>query len=60
MNSLSNQIHEQFYKMRVGLFKQLNEQVSEQVSNQVRDKEYFQVRTQVVNRVKRVKLNVKL
>lgn len=56
MNSLSNQIHEQFYKMRVGLFKQ----VSEQVSNQVRDKEYFQVRTQVVNRVKRVKLNVKL
>ena len=52
MNSLSNQIHEQFYKMRVGLFKQLSEQV--------RDKEYFQVRTQVVNRVKRVKLNVKL
>jgi hypothetical protein len=57
MNSLSNQIHEQFYKMRVGLFKQLNEQVSEQVSNQVRDKEYFQVR---VNRAKRVKQNVKL
>lgn len=60
MNSLSNQIHEQFYKMRIGLFNQIREQVSEQVSNQVRDKEYFQVRNQVVNRVKRVKLNVKL
>ncbi len=60
MKNICNQIHEQFYKMRVGLFKQVSKQVSEQVSNQVRDKEYFQVRTQVVNRVKRVKLNVKL
>ena len=45
MNSLSNQIHEHFYKITIVLLNR----VSEQVSNQVRDKEYFQVRTQVVN-----------
>ena len=63
MKNICNQIYLTLYKMRIGLFKQLSEQLSEQVSNQVRDKEYFQVRTQVVNRakrVKRVKLNVKL
>lgn len=60
MNNLSNQIHEQFYKMRVGLFKQVSEQVSEQVNNQGRDKIFNQTRVQGVSRVKRVKLNVNL